>query len=190
VSGRQQADEKFVEFAKGSSARLQQAAYLLTGDRHQAEEAAQTALVRTYAAWSRVDHENAYPYARRVLVNLLTDRWRRPFREYATEQMPESAGPRDLAEDVARRRTLFKALGGLSTKERAVVVMRHYLDQSEADVARDLRLSLSAVKSLNSRGLTKLRNSLGQTGGDLAGIDRTLSTGATRETEPGGSRHV
>lgn len=94
MSGRQQADEKFVEFAKGGSARLQQAAYLLTGNRHQAEEAAQTALVRTYAAWSRVDHDNAYPYARRVLVNLLTERWRRPLREYATEQMPESAGPR------------------------------------------------------------------------------------------------
>jgi RNA polymerase sigma-70 factor (sigma-E family) len=190
VSSRQEADEKFVEFARGSSARLQQAAYLLAGDRHQAEEAAQTALVRTYAAWSRVDQDNAYPYARRVLVNLLTDRWRRPFREYATEQMPDSAGPRDLADDVARRRTLFAALGGLSKKERAVVVMRHYLDQSEADVARDLRLSLSAVKSLNSRGLAKLRSSLGQTAGDLVTINRPQAISAPPETEAGGSQHV
>jgi len=188
VSGRRQADEEFVEFARGSSARLQQAAYLLTGDRHQAEEAAQTALVRTYAAWSRVDHDNAYPYARRVLVNLLTDRWRRPLREYATEVMPERPVPRDMAEDIARRRTLFKALGGLSAKERAVVVMRHYFDQSEADVARDLRLSLSAVKSLNSRGLAKLRSSLASAGADLAGLNRSLSTSTTGETEPGGSR--
>jgi RNA polymerase sigma-70 factor (sigma-E family) len=190
VNARRQADEAFADFARGSGARLQQAAYLLTGDRHQAEEAAQTALVRTYAAWSRVDHDNAYPYARRVLVNLLTDGWRRPLREYATELMPESAGPRDLAEDVARRRTLFAALGTLSKKERAVVVMRHYLDQSEADVARDLRLSLSAVKSLNARGLAKLRSSLGPAGGDLAGINHTLPTSTTRETEHGGTRHV
>jgi RNA polymerase sigma-70 factor (sigma-E family) len=189
MSGRRQSDAKFVEFAQGSSARLQQAAYLLTGNRDQAEEAAQTALVRTYAAWSRVDQDNAYPYARRVLVNLLTDRWRRPVREYATELMPERPVPRDLAEDVARRRTLFKALNGLSAKERAVVVMRHYLDQSEADVARDLRLSLSAVKSLNARGLAKLRSSLDSNGPDLAGIDQALSNSSTREAEMGGTRH-
>jgi hypothetical protein len=42
----------------------------------------------------------------------------------------------------------------------AGVVMPDYLDQSEADVTRDPRLSLSAVKSLNSRGLSKLRASL------------------------------
>lgn len=187
VSARRQADEEFVEFARGSSARLQQAAYLLTGDRDQAEEAAQAALVRTYAAWSRVDKDNAYPYARRVLVNLVTDRWRRPLREYATEVIPERPMSRDLAEDVARRRTLFKALGELSAKERAVVVMRHYLDQSEADVARDLRLSLSAVKSLNSRGLAKLRGSLDSLGSDLVGINRIPSSSSTGEAELGGS---
>jgi DNA-directed RNA polymerase specialized sigma24 family protein len=35
--------------------------------------------------------------------------------------------------------------------------MRHYLDLPEADVARELDLSLGTVKSLNSRGLAKLR---------------------------------
>ena len=35
--------------------------------------------------------------------------------------------------------------------------MRHYLDVAEADVARELNLSLGTVKSLNSRGLAKLR---------------------------------
>jgi len=187
VTGRKQADEAFVEFARGSSARLQHAAYLLTGDQDQAEDAAQAALVRTYAAWSRVDKDNAYPYARRVLVNLVTDRWRRPLREYATEVMPERPVSRDLAEDVARRRTLFMALGGLSAKERAVVVMRHYFDQSEADVARDLRLSLSAVKSLSSRGLAKLRTSLDPLESDLMGINRTPSPSGSGKAELGGS---
>ena len=80
-SGRARSDAQFVEFATASSARLQHAAYLLTGDRHQAEDAAQAALVKTYAAWSRVSGDDAYAYARRVLVNLLTDRWRRPVKE-------------------------------------------------------------------------------------------------------------
>ena len=150
-------DDEFVEFAQASSARLLHAAYLLTGNRHQAEDAAQSALVKTYAAWKRIQGDDAYGYARRVLANLVTDRWRRPLREYATDMLPERPVPRDMAEDVSRRRALIKALGELTAKERGVVVMRHYLDLSEADVAHELRLTLSAVKNLNARGLAKLR---------------------------------
>ena len=150
-------DEDFVAFARSSSGRLQHAAYLLTGDRHDAEDAAQSALVRTYAAWSRVRKQDAYSYARTVLVNLVIDQWRRPIREYATEHLPDQAAPRDVADDVARRGWLIAALDTLSPRERAVVVMRHYLDLPEADVAREMNLSVGTVKSLNSRGLAKLR---------------------------------
>ncbi|GAB1693247.1 SigE family RNA polymerase sigma factor [Krasilnikovia sp. M28-CT-15] len=150
-------DEEFVEFATASSARLQHVAFLLTGDRHEAEEAAQAALVRTYAAWARVRRRDAYAYARTVLANLVTDKWRRPLREYATEQLPEGPVPRDLADEVTRRRWLISALDVLSPRERAVIVLRHYVDLPEAEVARELNLSLGTVKSLNSRGLAKLR---------------------------------
>jgi RNA polymerase sigma-70 factor (sigma-E family) len=150
-------DEEFVEFATASSARLQHVAYLLTGDRHDAEDAAQTALVRTYAAWHRVQRRDAYAYARTVLANLVTDRWRRPYREYATEEMPEREVPSDLADDVTRRRWLIGMLDALSPRERAVIVLRHYLDLPESEVARELDLSLGTVKSLNFRGLNKLR---------------------------------
>ncbi|MFI6070248.1 SigE family RNA polymerase sigma factor [Actinoplanes sp. NPDC051343] len=154
-------DEEFVEFAKASSARLQRAAYLLTGDRYQAEEAAQAVLVRVYAAWGRIRHGDPYSYARATLANLVNDQWRRPFREYATEFMPEQQAPRDVADDVARRRWLIGALGALSPQERAVVVLRHLFDASETDVARDLGMPLGTVKSLNSRALAKLRTAVG-----------------------------
>jgi|tagenome__1003787_1003787.scaffolds.fasta_scaffold19489974_1 RNA polymerase sigma-70 factor (sigma-E family) len=150
-------DEEFVEFAEASSARLQRAAYLLTGDPHQAEELAQATLVRVYAAWGRVMRRDPYSYARTVLANLVNDQWRRPMREYATEVMPEQEAPRDVADDVARRRWLINALRALSPRERSVIVLRHLFDASETEVARDLNLSLGTVKSLNSRGLAKLR---------------------------------
>ncbi|MEU7904341.1 SigE family RNA polymerase sigma factor [Actinoplanes sp. NPDC049118] len=153
-------DDEFVEFAQANSARLQRAAYLLTGDRHQAEDAAQAALVRVYAAWGRVRRKDPYAYARTVLANLVTDQWRRPMREYATERMPEQPLPRDLADDVTRRRWLIGALQALSPRERAVVVLRHFFDATEVDVARELNLSLGTVKSLNSRALAKLRISI------------------------------
>jgi RNA polymerase sigma-70 factor (sigma-E family) len=150
-------DEEFAEFARESSARLQHVAFLLTGNRHDAEDAAQTALVRTYASWSRVRDRDAFAYTRTVLVNLTIDSWRRRYREYATEDVPDWPARTDVADDIAQRQWLILALGRLSPRERAVVVLRHYLDLPEAEVAGELNLPLGTVKSLNSRALVKLR---------------------------------
>jgi RNA polymerase sigma-70 factor (sigma-E family) len=160
-------DEEFVEFATAASARLQRAAYLLTGDRHQAEEAAQAVLVRVYAAWGRIRHKDPYAYARTALANLVTDQWRRPMREYATEVLPEHEAPSDVADEVTRRRWLINAMRALSPRERSVIVLRHFFDASETEVARELNLSRGTVKSLNSRALAKLRVTVGPPGPPL-----------------------
>ena len=150
-------DDEFVEFVQAQSRRLTHAAYLLTGDRHLAEDAVQTALVRTYAAWARVRRQDAYAYARSVLVNHLIDRWRRPLREYSTEQVPERPVTDDLSERVTGRRWLIQALAVLTPRERAVIVLRHYFDLPEAEVADELDITIGTVKSMNSRALAKLR---------------------------------
>jgi len=150
-------DDEFADFVRASSARLTHAAYLLTGDRHQAEDAAQTAFTRTYAAWSRVRHKDAYGYARTVLVNHVIDGWRRPIREYATEAMPDRQDRLDVDQAVTQRAWLTAVLRTLTARERAVVVLRHFFDLPEADVARELGVSLGTVKSTNSRALAKLR---------------------------------
>jgi RNA polymerase sigma-70 factor (sigma-E family) len=150
-------DEEFVEFAQASSGGLLHAAYLLTGDRHAAEDAVQAALVRTYAAWSRVRRDDAFAYTRRVLVNYVTDRWRRRLREYPTGEVPEQPSRTDLAEEVALRQWLIGALARLTLRERAVIIMRYFFDLSEAAVADDLGISLGTVKSTSSRALAKLR---------------------------------
>ncbi|MEV4760357.1 SigE family RNA polymerase sigma factor [Micromonospora sp. NPDC049559] len=150
-------DEDFVRFVEASSARLVRAAYLLTGDRHRAEDAAQAALVRAYASWSRVRREDAYAYTRRTMVNQLIDGWRRPLREYATAELPEPPYAEDVAEEVTRRRWIVQALSGLTARERAVVVLRYFFDLPEEEVADDLRVSVGTVKSTASRALAKLR---------------------------------
>ncbi|MEV7332256.1 SigE family RNA polymerase sigma factor [Micromonospora sp. NPDC093244] len=149
-------DAEFVEFAQAATARLVHAAFLMTGDHHRAEDAAQTALVRTYASWSRIRDDDAYGYARRILVNHLVDGWRRPLREYPTEQVPEQRRD-DVADEVVTRRWLTASLGALSPRERAIVVLRYYFDLPEAQVARELAISVGTVKSTSSRALEKLR---------------------------------
>lgn len=151
------ADEDFAEFARKSYPGLRHAAYLLTGDQYSAEEAAQTALVRTYAAWSRVRREQAYGYARKVLVNYVTDKWRRRLQEYPVAVLPESSETPDPADEVALRQWLTSALATLTVKERAVVVMRYLFDLPEATVAKDLGITVGTVKSTSSRALAKLR---------------------------------
>jgi len=141
-------DDQFVEFVQASSQRLLHAAYLLTGDRHQAEDAVQTALARTYAAWSRVRRADAYSYTRRVLAN------------HATDDVPERAMHGDVAHAVIERQWLLRALGRLTGRERAVVVMRHFFDLPEAEVASELKVSVGTVKTTNSRALAKLRISV------------------------------
>jgi RNA polymerase sigma-70 factor (sigma-E family) len=158
------ADDDFAEFAQASYGGLRHAAWLLTGDGHAAEDAVQTALVRTYAAWSRVRRDDAYAYARKVLVNHVTDRWRRKLREYPAADLPDRAASPDPADEVALRHWITGALATLTVRERAVIVMRYLFDLPEAAVARDLGITAGTVKSTSSRALAKLRTKAGESG--------------------------
>jgi RNA polymerase sigma factor (sigma-70 family) len=55
---------------------------------------------------------------------------------------------------------LADAIAALPPKRRAAVVLRYYLDLSEADIAETLGVRPGTVKSLLSRGLAELRLAL------------------------------
>lgn len=144
----------FDEFALAAWPRLRWAGYLLTGDHHLAEDLAQAALVRTYAAWPRVTRGDAHAYARRVLVNLNIDRLRRRRPEVELGQAAEPVVPPSTSDD---RDQVVRLLAGLTERERRIVVLRHYFDLPEAEVAAELGISRGTVKSTLSRALAKLR---------------------------------
>ncbi len=158
-------DEEFAAFVAARYRALVRTGLLLTGDPGHAEDLAQSALIRTYLAWTRLrDPANAEAYARRTLVRLaLRARRRRSSGEIASGPRPgEEADlaaslttgfgpPQDLAMDVRR------ALATLPAGQRAVLVLRYLDDQSEADTARLLGISPGTVKSRAARGLASLR---------------------------------
>jgi RNA polymerase sigma-70 factor (sigma-E family) len=150
-------EEGFTRFARLNSERLRHAAFLLTGDRDEAEDLAQTALVRTYSAWPRVQLRGAHNYARTTLVNLITDRWRRPLREYPTGEVPERSTWTNPADEATDRHWLVEMLRSLPPQELAVVVLRHYFDLSESETAAELKVTVGTIKSTNARALGKLR---------------------------------
>ncbi len=153
-------DQDFDEFATVAWPRLRRIGYLVTGDTHLAEDLAQTALVRTYASWRRVRKGDASAYARRVLINLNIDRLRRNRLTEVSGDVLKTiavAGGEAATDD---RDHIVRLLSGLTERERRVVVLRHYCDLSEADVAHELGIAAGTVKSTLSRALGKLRVSI------------------------------
>ncbi len=151
-------DHEFTAFMAEHADSLLHTAWLLVGNMDRAEELTQQALVRTYAAWRRA-RTDPLPYARRVLVNLRVDTWRRRRREVLTDAVPDTgvAGAQKRADD---RDQLTRALALLTERQRRVVVLRYLMDLSEADVAADLGVTPGTVKTTASRGLARLRAEL------------------------------
>jgi RNA polymerase sigma-70 factor (sigma-E family) len=151
---------EFREFFAGRYGRLYWLGYLLTGDRAQAEDLAQEALVRAWWRWARVRTlDRPETYVRKVLVNRHRSLLRRVLLEarHAGRTREEGAYLPAGGEDGL---VLGAAVRRLSPRQRAVLVLRYHEDLTEAEVARLLRLPLGTVKTLARRGLAKLRAEL------------------------------
>lgn len=152
-------DAEFSAFMAEAEPVLGRMAFLLTGDRHRAEELVQQALVRTYVAWPRARDRDPLAYARRVLANARIDAWRKHRREVLTAPGDLPHGGHDgPSGQHADRDLLVRALSRLPDRRRRVVVLRYLLDLGEREVADDLGISVGAVKSAASRGLAQLRH--------------------------------
>lgn len=154
-------DAEFVAFVGAAGPYLLHVAELLSGDRARAQDLVQTTFERVYRSWRTARAGDPWAYARRVLVNLRVDGWRRTRREVlvAPGALPEAATA-DHAAGVARRAVVVRALAALPPAQRRVVVLRHLLDLTEPEVARELGISVGTVKSHNARGLARLRELL------------------------------
>lgn len=150
------AEDDFIAFAEAASPRLRRTAYLLCGDWHTAQDLAQTTLAKVFAAWWRINRQDAVQaYATRTLVNTyLAEGRRKRARELLTAVVPEQATERPGPE---LRMVVLAALATLPPKARAVVVLRYWADQIIDEVAAVLGCSPGNVKSQSARALDKLR---------------------------------
>jgi RNA polymerase sigma-70 factor (sigma-E family) len=155
-------DAGFDDFVRQRSQALCRAAFLLTGDRHLAEDLVQTALAKLYGRWHRITaNGDPGPYVRTVVVRqAIAWRRRRWHGEVPTSPLPET-GTTDPGSALDRRGRLHEALGRLPARQRAAVVLRFYEDLSEAETAAAMGCSVGTVKSQTAKGLTRLRAALG-----------------------------
>ena len=152
-------DEGFTEFVAARQRALQRTAWLLTGDWALAEDLVQTALARSWPRWERIRRrDDPEIYVRRVMVNTWTGWKRRRWRaERPTGTVPDCQAAGDLAAEVTARMAVRSALGSLTARQRAVLVLRVFDDLSEVQVARVLDCAVGTVKSTMAQAAARLR---------------------------------
>lgn len=146
------------------------AARLLGGDRAEAEDIAQEAMLRLWRAapgW-RPGEARVSTWLYRVVTNLATDRLRARGRRgggpVALDQAPEPADDAPgvlsrLVED-QRMAALYAALAGLPDRQREAVVLRHIEGLANPEIAEILGVGVEAVESLTARGKRALAAAL------------------------------
>jgi RNA polymerase sigma-70 factor (sigma-E family) len=152
-------EAEFTAYVQERRASLYAAAYHLTGDRFEAEDLLQSALLSTYRAWDRITDKAAVGgYLRRTMTNLHISAWRRrKLNEYPTEQLPETAGDTDPMCGTELRAVLWQALARLPEPQRTMLVLRYYEGRTDPEIAEILDISVGTVKSSIWRSLRRMR---------------------------------
>lgn len=144
--GRRDGDGRadFTGFYVRSYSRTVASVYLVVGALAEAEDVVQAAYERAVRQWDRVgDHEDPERWVRRVAFRLalsgLSRAWRRFSRAFHSR--PEAAIhiPRHAVD-------LHRALRQFPPRQRAVVVLHYFHDESSAQVAEDLRIPVGTVE--------------------------------------------
>jgi RNA polymerase sigma-70 factor, ECF subfamily len=152
-------EDDFIEVWQAQRVALVRLAYLLTGDRQAAEDAVGDAVEKVLPKVRAGRVDDMRTYLRRSVVNQTLRRGRR--RSVEQRHLPEPPRPSDdVTTQADDRELLFTTLQRLPADQRAVIVLRFYLDLSEADTAALLHVRPGTVKSRTARAMERLRSAL------------------------------
>lgn len=150
----------------------------LLGDRTEAEDVAQEAMVRLWRIAPEWDAGRAKvtTWLYRVTANLCTDRLRKrgrvePGLDHVPEQVDDTPGVEAQMQQNARRSALRAALASLPERQSLAVALRHFEGFSNPEIAERLEVSVEAVESLLSRGKRALKAALADRKDELGYVD-------------------
>lgn len=132
-------------------------AYRMLGDRAEAEDVTQEALIRLWriAPEWRQGEAKVTTWLYRVVANLCTDRLRKArgvALDAVAEPEDDARGPVESLQEKARMDALQGALNRLSDRQRQAVVLRHIEGLGNPEIAGIMEISVEAVESLTARG--------------------------------------
>ncbi|MFD4908233.1 SigE family RNA polymerase sigma factor [Kitasatospora purpeofusca] len=152
----------FTAFVHARSSALFRTALLLTGERHLADDLVQSTLEQVCRNWRRVRSADApEAYARRILVNIANDRWRK-LRGHKEVPLDDGIGDEyvDPYKGLVVRDALMRELQSLPIGMRTVLVLRYFEDLDDAEIGHLMNISAGSVRSQVARGLSKLRSTV------------------------------
>ncbi|MBV9094114.1 MAG: SigE family RNA polymerase sigma factor [Streptosporangiaceae bacterium] len=140
-------------------------AHVMLSDRAAAEDVVQEAFCGLYRRWDRLaGPDKALAYVRSSVLNGCRSVLRRKSRSdigEVSQPLATSAESAVLAGE--QRRQVMRLLRQLPDRQREVLVLRFYLELSDAEIARQLGIGPSTVRSTTSRALAALARALGET---------------------------
>ena len=139
-------------------------AHVMLGDRAAAEDVVQEAFSGLYRRWEQVsDKDKALTYVRSSVLNgCRTVLRRRRGTDADRVHQPPAISAEAAALSGEELREVMQALRRLPDRQREVLVLRFYLDESEAEIARLMGISPGTVRSTAHRALAALGRLLGE----------------------------
>ncbi len=140
-------------------------ALVMVGDQATAEDVVQDAFERLHRGWRGLRQPSSgLAYVRSSVLNGCRSVHRRAAvaRKHAPQLAEPDSGGADAASASDDRGQMTAALRSLPRRQREVLVLRYYLDLDVAEIADTLRISRSAVRATNTRGLAALARALGE----------------------------
>jgi RNA polymerase sigma-70 factor (ECF subfamily) len=156
-----------------------QAAYMIVYDRALAEDVAQAAFVKVAERVNQYDEDRPFrPWFFRIIVNDALKAAKKQKRNFSLEeQLDESMAqlaewlkdpslqPEQLVEQKETQTHILKTIQSLPPDQRAVIVMRYFLEMSEADMSEKIDRPLSTIKWWLRDARKRLRNLIGSSHG-------------------------
>lgn len=137
-------------------------AYLITRDRHLAEDMTQEAFVRAYLAIKRCDPDRPFaPWFFRILINICRTTVERRGRQVSVAQVPEEPTVDDGLGPIDARAVVWRALQRLEPVHRDPLMLRYYHQFTDPEIAEALDLPLGTVKSRLHKARKLLEEQLG-----------------------------
>lgn len=148
------------------------AAYLIVQDQAQAEDIVQESFIHASQKIDQLKSTAFAPWFYRIVVNAALKACQKQRRFVSLDDQPDDDRrlvdwlvdrrplPEELAESADLHQAVWRALAQLTPRQRAVVVMKYYLDMSEIELSQNLHAPLSAVKMRLYAAREKLRSLL------------------------------
>lgn len=161
--GQEAVPAEALDFCTQVADRLFPVAYSLTGNRHDAADLVQETIVAVLVHWDKVRvATQRHAYVRRMLLHTFLSGVRhRGRREVVSSEPPSDAkGGVDPADVATANVDLWRGLGQLAPRSRAVVVLRYLEDLPDAVIAEEVGTTVGNVRVIAHRALALLRSDL------------------------------